>query len=69
MCVGAVVETMERPLMDFLSRAGSYYSGRAHDSVTVTVVSEDIMSDSYPYADVLVPTSGLSLNFFPGLAT
>ena len=67
--MGAVVETMEMPFMDFLSRAGSYYSGRAHDSVTVTVVSEDFMSDSYPYADVLVPTSGLSLNFFPGLVT
>lgn len=68
MC-GAVVETMERPLMGFLSGAGSYYSSRAHDSVTVTVVSEDLMRDSYPYADVLVPTSGLSLNFFPGIVT
>ena len=65
----AAVETMERPLMGFLSGAGSYYPCRAHDSATVTVVSEDFMSDSYPYADVLVPTSGLSLNFFPGIAT
>ena len=63
--MGAVVETMEMPFMDFLSRAGSYYSGWAHDSVTVTVVSEDLMRDSYLYADVLVPTSGLSINFFP----
>ena len=55
--------------MGFLSGAGSYYPGRAHDSATVTVVSEDFMRDSYPYADVLVPTSGLSLNFFPGIAT
>ena len=67
--MGAVVETMEMPFMDFLSRAGSYYPSRAHDSVTVTVVSEDLMSDSYPYADVLVPTSGLSLNFFSGIVT
>ena len=44
---------------------GSYYPGRAHDSVTVTVVSEDFMRDSYPYADVLVPTSGLSIHLFP----
>ena len=51
--------------MGFLSGAGSYYSSRARDSATVTVVSEDFMRDSYPYADVLVPTSGLSLNFFP----
>ena len=63
--MGAVVETMEMPLMDFLSGAGSYYPSRAHDSVTVTVVSEDLMRDSYLYADVLVPTSGLSINFFP----
>ena len=69
LCVGAIVETMEMPLMDFLSGAGSYYPSRAHDSVTVTVVSEDIMSDSYPYADVLVPTSELNLNLFPGIAT
>ena len=55
--------------MGLLSRAGSYYPSRAHDSVTETVVSGDLMSDSYPYADVLVPTSGLSLNFFPGLVT
>ena len=55
--------------MDFLSGSGSYYPSRAHDSVTVTVVSEDLMSDSYPYADVLVPTSGLSVNFFPGIVT
>ena len=67
--MGAVVETMEMPFMDFLSRAGSYYPGQAHDSVTVTVVSEDLMRDSYLYADVLVPTSGLSLNFFPGIVT
>ena len=63
--MGAVVETMERPLMDFLSGAGSYYPGQAHDSVTVIVVSEDLMRDSYLYADVLVPTSGLSINLFP----
>ena len=63
--MGAVVETMEMPFMDFLSRAGSYYSGRAHDSVTMIVVSEDLMRDSYLYADVLVPTSGLSINLFP----
>ena len=55
--------------MGFLSGAGSYYPSRAHDSATVTVVSEDLMSDFYPYADVLVPTSGLSLNFFPGIVT
>ena len=55
--------------MGFLSGAGSYYSSQAHDSVTVTVVSEDFMSDSYLYADVLVPTSGLSLNFVPGIVT
>ena len=55
--------------MGFLSGAGSYYPSRAHDSVTVTVVSEDLMSDSYPYADVLVPTSELNLNLFPGIAT
>ena len=64
MC-GAVVEIMERPLMGFLSGAGSYYPSWAHDSATVTVVSEDFMRDSYPYTDVLVPTSGLSLNSFP----
>ena len=68
MC-GAVVEIMERPLMGFLSGAGSYYPSRARDSVTVTVVSGDLMRDSYPYADVLVPTSGLSLNSFPGIVT
>ena len=68
MC-GAVVEIMERPLMGFLSGAGSYYPSRAHDTVTVTVVSGHLMRDSYPYADVLVPTSGLSLNFFPGIVT
>ena len=68
MC-GAVVEIMERPLMGLLSGAGSYYPGQARDSVTVTVVSGDLMRDSYPYADVLVPTSGLSLNFFPGIGT
>ena len=67
--MGAVVETMERPLMDFLSRAGFYYPRQAHDSVTVTVVSEDLMRDSYPYADVLVPTSRLSLSFFSGIVT
>ena len=67
--MGAVVETRERPLMGLLSGAGSYYPSRAHDSWTVTVVSEDFMRDSYPYADVLVPTSGLSLNFFPGIVT
>jgi len=55
--------------MDFLSGSGSYYPSWAHDSVTVTVVSGDLMSDSYPYADVLVPTSGLSVNFFPGIVT
>ena len=55
--------------MGLLSGAGSYYPGQAHDSVTVTVVSGDLMRDSYPYADVLVPTSGLSLNFFPGIGT
>ena len=65
----AAVETMERPLMGFLSGAGSYYSSRARDSATVTVVSEDFMCDSYLYADELVPTSGLSLNFFPGIVT
>ena len=63
--MGAVVETRERPLMGFLSRAGSYYPSWAHDSATVTVVSGDFMRDSYPYADVLVPTSGLSIHFFP----
>ena len=63
------METMERPFMDFLSRSVSYYPSWAHDSVTVTVVSEDLMSDSYPYADVLVPTSRLSLSFFPGIVT
>ena len=68
MC-GAVVEIMERPLMGLLSGAGSYYPSRARDSVTVTVVSGDLMRDSYPYADVLVPTSGLRINFFPGLVT
>ena len=68
MC-GAVVEIMERPLMGLLSGAGSYYPSRARDSVTVTVVSGDLMRDSYPYADVLVPTSGLSLNSFPGIVT
>ena len=67
--MGAVVETRERPLMGLLSGAGSYYPGQAHDSVTVTVVSGDLMRDSYPYADVLVPTSGLSLNSFPGIVT
>ena len=55
--------------MGLLSGAGSYYPGQARDSVTVTVVSGDLMRDSYPYADVLVPTSGLSLNFFPGIVT
>jgi len=55
--------------MGLLSGAGSYYPSRAHDSVTVTVVSEDFMRDSYLYADVLVPTSGLSINFFPGIVT
>ena len=55
--------------MDFLSGAGSCYPSRAHDSMTVTVVSGDFVSDSYPYADVLVPTSGLSLNFFPGISS
>ena len=64
MC-GTVVETMEKPLMGLLSGAGSYYPSWAHDSATVTVVSEDFMRDSYPYTDVLVPTSGLSLNSFP----
>ena len=68
-CVGAVVETRERPLMGLLSGAGSYYPSRAHDSATVTVVSGDFMRDSYPYADVLVPTSGLRINFFPGIGT
>ena len=51
--------------MDFLSGAGSYYPGQAHDSVTMIVVSEDLMRDSYLYADVRVPTSGLSINLFP----
>ena len=51
--------------MGLLSGAGSYYPGQARDSVTVTVVSGDFMRDSYPYADVLVPTSGLSIHFFP----
>ena len=55
--------------MGLLSRAGSYYPGRARDSVTVTVVSEDFMCDSYLYADELVPTSGLSLNFFSGISS
>ena len=55
--------------MGLLSGAGSYYPGQARDSVTVTVVSGDLMRDSYPYADVLVPTSGLSLNSFPGIVT
>ena len=52
-----------------ISRSVSYYPSQAHDSVTVTVVSEDLMSDSYPYADVLVPTSRLSLSFFSGIVT
>ena len=55
--------------MDFLSRAGSYYLSQAHDSMTVTIVNEDLMTDSYLYADVLVSTSGLSLHFFPGIVT
>ena len=41
LCVVAFVETMEMPLMGFLSRAGSYYPSRARDGVTVTVGSED----------------------------
>ena len=69
LCVVAGVETMERPLMGFLSGAGSYYHSRTCDSVTVTVVSEDFMRDSHPHADMLVPTSGLSSNFFPGIVT
>ena len=69
LCLVAGVETMEMPLMDLLSGAGSYYPGRTHGSVTVTVGNEDLMSDSYLYADVLVPTSGLSLNFFPRIVT
>ena len=68
MC-GAVVEIMERPLMGFLSRAVFGYLSQEHDSMTVTVVTENLMRDSYPYADVLVPTSGLSLNSFPGIVT
>ena len=32
--------------MDFLSGPGSYYPSWAHDSMTVTVVSEDLMSNS-----------------------
>ena len=55
--------------MGLLSGAGSYYPGQARDSVTVTVVSGDFMRDSYPYADVLVPTSGLRINSFPGIVT
>ena len=37
--------------------------------MTVTVVSGNFMSDSYLYADVLVPTSGLNFNFFPGISS
>ena len=55
--------------MGLLSGAGSYYPGQARDSATVTVVSGDFMRDSYPYADVLVPTSGLHINFFPEIVT
>ena len=67
--MGAVVKTIELDLMGFLSRAASCYPSQAQDRVTVTVVSEDLMRDSYPYADVLVSTSGLSLNFFPGISS
>ena len=68
MC-GALVKTIELELMGFLSRAVFGYLSQEHDSMTVTVVTENLMRDSYPYADVLVPTSGLSLNSFPGIVT
>ena len=68
MC-GALVKTIELELMGFLSRAVFGYLSQEHDSMTVTVVTENLMRDSYPYADVLVPTSGLSLNFFPGISS